>query len=332
RAPWIREWERYVEKIRHRCTTTGETYENVVATVKGCVKRKTLKNLATYVLKKPMVDVSDADIMRAVQARCCTLKNEFVPDVTSLFRQKLKMDLSMDDCDARIFRYYVDFNGIVEDNGLQGLIVLKAQINRLIDFERRDCKSDDDYALKGESKSAKSGCKPPKNNSANAGRKPGPARSESPRPAQLVLPRHLAPPPKEGCLFCKGTHWLADYPTPADTQRGNAQHKYREVKEQRANAVCSKAARYGRSGRTVRINGVVEMTYSPDTGAAKSVVPRGIVDAIREMQPTLQVTNLPTVVEAVMADGRVQLCEQEVLLDLGLTTMLVLSHYGQFPV
>ncbi|EGZ07150.1 hypothetical protein PHYSODRAFT_390243, partial [Phytophthora sojae] len=56
-----------------------------------------------------------------VQARCRTSKNEFVPDVTSLFRQQLKMDLSIDDCDAKIFRYYEDFNGIVEDNGPQGL-------------------------------------------------------------------------------------------------------------------------------------------------------------------------------------------------------------------
>ncbi|GMF29320.1 unnamed protein product [Phytophthora fragariaefolia] len=168
---WHHEWERYVEKIRHRCTTTSDTYENVVATVKGSENRKTLKNLATYVLKKSVDSMTDAGIMSAVQARCHTLKNEFVPDVTSLFRQTLKMDLSIDDCDARIFRYYEDFNGIVEDNGLQKLIgadneadadyksrvksrcrllvenlqppVLKAQISRLIGLERRDCKSND---------------------------------------------------------------------------------------------------------------------------------------------------------------------------------------------
>ncbi|GMF34452.1 unnamed protein product [Phytophthora fragariaefolia] len=60
--------------------------------------------------------------MRAVKARHRTLKNEFVPDVASLFRANLKMDLSVDDCYARIFRYYEDFNGIVENNGLQDLI------------------------------------------------------------------------------------------------------------------------------------------------------------------------------------------------------------------
>ncbi|KAG1698294.1 hypothetical protein DVH05_015283 [Phytophthora capsici] len=48
---WHREWDSYVEKIRHRCSTTGETYDNVVATVTGSVRRQTLKNLAMYVLK-----------------------------------------------------------------------------------------------------------------------------------------------------------------------------------------------------------------------------------------------------------------------------------------
>ncbi|KAJ8566324.1 hypothetical protein ON010_g6802 [Phytophthora cinnamomi] len=59
--------------------------------------------------------------MGAVQDRCRTTKNEFAPDVTSLFHQKLQVSLSIDDYDARIFRYYEDFNGIVDDNGLRGL-------------------------------------------------------------------------------------------------------------------------------------------------------------------------------------------------------------------
>ncbi|POM60590.1 hypothetical protein PHPALM_30531 [Phytophthora palmivora] len=93
----IFEWERYVEKIQHRCTTTGETFENVVATVKGCLKRGTLKNLAVYVLKKPLASVTDVGVMNVVKVRCHTLKNE-------------------------AFRYYEDFNAFMEDNGLQGLI------------------------------------------------------------------------------------------------------------------------------------------------------------------------------------------------------------------
>ncbi|KAE9045934.1 hypothetical protein PR003_g1250 [Phytophthora rubi] len=76
------------------------------------------------------------------------------------------MDLSIDDSNARIFRYYEDFSGIVEGNVLQRLFgngdeyekarcrllvdnlqppVLKSQISRLIDLERRV--KNDDVAL-----------------------------------------------------------------------------------------------------------------------------------------------------------------------------------------
>ncbi|OWY99707.1 LOW QUALITY PROTEIN: hypothetical protein PHMEG_00029251 [Phytophthora megakarya] len=117
---WLREWERYVENMGHRCTTTGESYENVMVTVKGSVKHKTLRKLFTYVLKKPVADVIDTDVMKALQARWCTLKNEFVPDVTSLLHRTLKMAYQL--MTARILHYYEDFNGIKEDNGLQWLI------------------------------------------------------------------------------------------------------------------------------------------------------------------------------------------------------------------
>ncbi|ETO58443.1 hypothetical protein F444_23188, partial [Phytophthora nicotianae P1976] len=49
-------------------------------------------------------------------------KTDFVPDVSSLFCQNLKMDLAIDDCDARIIRYYESFNAVVEDNILYGLL------------------------------------------------------------------------------------------------------------------------------------------------------------------------------------------------------------------
>ncbi|OWY97786.1 hypothetical protein PHMEG_00031597 [Phytophthora megakarya] len=102
---WLREWERYMEKMRHHCTTTERGRHC------QCVKRKTLKNLATYVLKKTVTDVADADNMRAVISRCSTFKNDFMPAITSLFCQKLKMDLSIDGCDARVFRYYKPLMG-----------------------------------------------------------------------------------------------------------------------------------------------------------------------------------------------------------------------------
>lgn len=79
------------------------------------------------------------------------------------------MDLSVDDCDARVFQYLQDFTCVVEESGLQSLIgtagptnpgnkdrlkkrcrllvenlqpmLLQDQVQRLIEFERRDRKS-----------------------------------------------------------------------------------------------------------------------------------------------------------------------------------------------
>ncbi|KAJ8537358.1 hypothetical protein ON010_g13238 [Phytophthora cinnamomi] len=115
-------------------------------------------------------------------------------------------------------------------------------------------------------------------------------------------------------------------------QREEARKKFREAKERRSGALRSKAARYTTPSASVRINGLLETPYSPDTGvdtgADKSVVPRGVFDSLRAMQPTLQPTALLHAVEAVMADGRTQMCDLEVLLDLDLTTLTgrVLLH------
>uniref|UniRef100_H3H4K2 Reverse transcriptase/retrotransposon-derived protein RNase H-like domain-containing protein n=1 Tax=Phytophthora ramorum TaxID=164328 RepID=H3H4K2_PHYRM len=331
---WHREWERYVEKIRHRFTTTGETYENVVTTVKGSVKRKTLKNLAMHVLKKPVDDVTDADIMSAVQARYRTLKNEFVPDVASLFHQSLRMDLSVDGCDARVFRYYEVFNGIVESNGLQRQIgagsesdtgyksrmkarcrllvenlqppVLKAQISRLIELERRNSKRD---------VKASKQVRPPQRSS-DGSSMDGASRDSAPAPTApcgaVATPRHPRPPPQDDCLVCKGAHWLKDYPTATNTQKEAARQQYQSAKEQRAGSVRSKAVRAGATRNMVRVNGLLEVAYIADTGAYQSVIPTAMADSLLSLDSPVSVT---------LADGSVQVCEMEVVLDLELVTI-----------
>ncbi|GMF35886.1 unnamed protein product [Phytophthora fragariaefolia] len=346
---WLREWERYVQKMRRRCTTTGETYENVVATVKGCVERKTLKNMATYVLKKLVVDVTDVDIMGAVKARCRTLKNEFVPDVTSLFRHKLKMDLSIDDCDARVFGYYEDFNA----EGRLGVTylvenlqppVLKAQLTRLIDLEMRDCKSYDvvlfdlilehakvqqrfhrkshDYAARGDSKAAEPDRKSQKTSDASAKAEPARSTPSAAQPhASARAPRPSRPPPQDGSLVCKGAHWLKDCPTATDAQKEAARTRYQAEKEQRTQAFRSKAARTGTTRNIVRVKGLLEVPYIADTSADQSVVSSAIVESLRAVQPDLRTNSLSSAISVTLADGRSEWCGMEVVLDFELVTI-----------
>jgi hypothetical protein len=119
---WYREWNHYVTKIRHRCTVTGEAIERVVATVKGAIQPEVLDIIAGYVLRGPLEAITDDEVLQLIHTRSQTLVNGFVPDVKTLVRQLLHMDLSTDDCDTRVFRYFQDFTRIAEETGLQGLI------------------------------------------------------------------------------------------------------------------------------------------------------------------------------------------------------------------
>ncbi|POM78483.1 Hypothetical protein PHPALM_3984 [Phytophthora palmivora] len=270
--------------------------------------------MATYVLKKPVADVTDADIMGAVQARCRTLKNEFVRGVTSLFRQKHKMDLSIPDCDARVFRYYEDFNGIMEDNGLQGLI--GADNTTDAGFKNRmktRCRLLD-YAAKGDSKAAKPDRKPQKTSHAGASTK---AESSAAQPsASAREPRASRPPPQEGCLVCKGAHWLKDFPTATDVQKETARARYQAEKEQRTQAFRSKAAHTGTTRNIVRINGLLEVPYIADTGADQNVVSSAMMDSLHAVQPDLRTNSLSSPINVTLADGRPELCGMEVVLEI----------------
>ncbi|GMF46604.1 unnamed protein product [Phytophthora fragariaefolia] len=102
-------------------STPQPVFEGIVATVKGSVGPVVLKTLSTYVLKKPVEDVDDAEVMAQVQKRCKSLKNAVISDVTTLYRKQLKLGMTLDDCDARVFQYFQAFTKIVEDNDLQGV-------------------------------------------------------------------------------------------------------------------------------------------------------------------------------------------------------------------
>ncbi|OWY91677.1 hypothetical protein PHMEG_00039643, partial [Phytophthora megakarya] len=122
----------------------------------------------------------------------------------------------------------------------------------------------------------------------------------------------------EGCLVCKGPHWLKDFPTATGAQREEAQSKFREVKEQRLSALRSKSARYATPAGTVRVNKLLEVPYMPDTGADKSIVPQNIMDSLLAVQPTLVVTPLNTQVE-------------EILLNLALSTVAGMVSMRSVP-
>ncbi|POM80973.1 Hypothetical protein PHPALM_1125 [Phytophthora palmivora] len=355
---WYRDWKHYEDKIKQRCSGSGEEYASVISTVKGAVKPEVLQTMACFL----------------------TLKNEYIPDIKTLFKRELRMELSLDDCDARVFQYFQDFTRIVEENGLQGFIdstdptspghkdrmkqrcrrlvenlqpaLLQDQVQRLIEFESRDWRADDvalfDLILE-HAKAQQRFFNQSKDSAATAKTKGGtPATAKppaaklnkeaaakpsvnKPQPVTTRAPK-TATPPTEGCLFCKGPHWLRECPTATAEQRQAALGKYKEDKQQRVGPIRSKAAGTGNTAYTVKLNGSVEVLYVPDTGADRTILPSSVLRALEAaVPPRVEKYRMSRPVTVVLADGSTKTFTDEVKLDLLLTTAAGVVHVRQVP-
>eukprot|EP00644_Phytophthora_capsici_P019275 jgi/Phyca11/132450/e_gw1.167.4.1 len=263
RAPRLTEWSqpalveyqrqrrRCEEKIQERCSATGE---------------------AAYA--KSVLEVTDDDLVRAIKVKAGNMMNDYVPDLDKLFDQ-LKMNMQQSDIEARVAQYFIDFDRIVEEHGLVGVLdrqgtsnpvhakmrfrllvrrlqpeVLRREIERLAQVTHRHVKTDgialyelivdrakrqhQAHLLNLELKAARgprvneSKQETGRNNqtakSASSGgslRRAGQERSERSNNSRGSQPSrenyggtgHRNEPPCDGCLPCKGAHWLKDCPT-----------------------------------------------------------------------------------------------------------------------
>ncbi|KAG2979409.1 hypothetical protein PC119_g21488 [Phytophthora cactorum] len=344
------------------------------------VKPEVLHTMARFLLKgKPVESVTDDKILQLVCQRCQTLKNEYIPDIKTLFKRELRMDLSVDDCDARVFQDFQDFTRIMEENGLQGLIgtadpghkdrmkercrllvenmqpvLLQEQIQRQIDFERRDCRTDDVAlctlilehakaqqpffsqskdsagASKGKSGAAatattlkQAGLKSTKTSS-------GKRNSGGAAPTNARAPK-ASVPPTEGCLFCKGPHWLRECPAVTEQQCRATLERFKEAKQQRVDSIRLKSAGAGHARYMATLNGVLEVPYLLETGADRSMLPSDVLHGLEAAAPPVTVHQLARPVTVILADGRTTNCVEEALLDLQLTTAAGIVNIHRVP-
>ncbi|ETI37940.1 hypothetical protein F443_16217, partial [Phytophthora nicotianae P1569] len=219
--------------------------------------------------------------------------------------------------------------------------VLREQIERLVDLERRDCRTDDValfdlilehakaqhryHQLNKENTPVAATSRPAKNQVSKSQKQPATTTDRRTKPGAPAgtRPTKAAKPPVDGCLVCGGAHWLKECPTATEEQRKEALDKFRAAKKQ---CVRSKAAKGTGSLKTVRINNLVEVMYLPDTGADRSIIPSCVVETLRTVQPDLDVLRLQNPVPVTLADGRAISCVEEVKVDLALTTTAGLVH------
>ncbi|EGZ23258.1 hypothetical protein PHYSODRAFT_487322 [Phytophthora sojae] len=114
----MRDPRQYEERIWERCLATGEAHENVVVSIKSSMEPRLLEHLAHYEFRSTVEAVTETRLQEEIKRRAGSLMNDHVPDVAKLFDDNLKMDMKVQDIGARIAKYFMDFDRIVDVHGL----------------------------------------------------------------------------------------------------------------------------------------------------------------------------------------------------------------------
>ncbi|KAG6613145.1 uncharacterized protein IUM83_18783 [Phytophthora cinnamomi] len=324
---WRRERERYVEKIQQKCRTSNGSFDAAVMRVRDTVRE-----------------------------RASTLQNGHIPDVQSFFKANLRMDMSEKDIDARVLKYFVDFDQLVEDHGFETLLgvgsvsatgyrdrmkqrcklliaglapaMLKVEIERFVLLQHKDAKADD-VALRDlilERATAQQHYhlmqmeeKPDKRQTVTVNKK-NPELKAKPRTSGEPAAKQTEKNPVRVRAVGSargGGHFAQQCPTATEEQKAEAR---RRLDEARARKV--KAARVAKSPgrRRVVINEVLEIPFRPDSGADCCFLPEEYLRELQAVDTSVHPIKLDNPVAVELAGGKVDHCHFECTVDLLLGT------------
>ncbi|POM67663.1 Hypothetical protein PHPALM_16295, partial [Phytophthora palmivora] len=131
--------------------------------------------------------------------------------------------------------------------------------------------------------------------------------------------------PRNGCLSCKGPHWVKDCPNLTEAQRKEVLDRLQEKKNKPAGGGGSRALHVGletgsEDGTQVLLNGLVTVPLIADSGSDWTIVPSAVLEELQALQPELQVKSLPSPVVTSLADGTEVDCTTSACLNLQLVT------------
>ncbi|KAK1931481.1 hypothetical protein P3T76_013237 [Phytophthora citrophthora] len=328
-------------------------------------------HLARFVLKKRVADVTDEDLGLAITRRCSALQNSHIPDMDQLFKDKLKMNLRIEDTEARVVDYFVLFDKIVEDHGLGGILgsgrenepnydermklrckyllkniapdMLKLEIERLT-IAKPVLKKDDIalyealverareqqhyHRLSKEIKQVDKTSINPRTSSSSSKKLVSSFKSKGSQNQQQAgskgnqkKPEDAKPraPPRDGCLVCKGAHWVKDCPTASEDDKAAALKRMNDMMNQRLRAKTVRSM-VQPGDRAAILNGKLEVPFRADTGADYDVITRRLVQEIAKLDAALVVKRLAVPMEVEVADGRVVHCNEQCEVDVQLLT------------
>ncbi|POM68944.1 Hypothetical protein PHPALM_14828 [Phytophthora palmivora] len=358
---FLRERRQYLSKVRERCMVTGEDENNVTFSIKSTVGPQIIEHLAHYVLRTPITEVMEEALKAEMERKAGNMMNDHVPDVAKLFAEGLKMDLREPDIEARVSKYFMDFDRLVEDQGLATWVgrgeaidiagrqrmktrckllvdnllpdVLRIDVERLVNMTHRGAKADDVqlydviveravrqqhyHLMQAETKKAVQGQVRTKKSQSDGNRK-----SETPRDTAKTSEGGAArektarPPPRDGCLICKGSHRAMECPTATREQKDEARRTLAARRAERLKHVGTGTS----SGPSVTINGVLDVPFCADSGAESNILSRSMVDELCTLDSTVKLVKLepPTVVK--VAGGATMQCRDRVEVDLRIST------------
>ncbi|POM64696.1 Hypothetical protein PHPALM_19741 [Phytophthora palmivora] len=248
-----------------------------------------------------IAEVTEEALKAEMERKAGNMMNDHVPDVAKLFAEGLKMDLREPDIEARVSKYFMDFDRLL---GGQGLVVAKllTLLVRLVNMTHRGAKADDVqlydvivervvrqqhyHLMQAETKKAVQGQVRTKKTQSDGNR-----TSETPRDAAKTSEGGAArektarPPPRDGCLICKVSHRAMECPTATREQKDEARR-----------------------------------TLAAHSGAESNILSRSMVDELCTLDSTVKLVKLepPTVVK--VAGGATMQCRDRVEVDLRIST------------
>ncbi|KAJ0391666.1 hypothetical protein P43SY_011197 [Pythium insidiosum] len=222
--------------------------------------------------------IDDEAIMEKINERSNTLLNEHIPDLDELFVKHLKMNMAEPDVDARVMDYFGSFDRIVEEHGLGDLLIV------IQDF---DAKTDEvklfDLVVKRAKEQQHSH---QMQQEADSKARPGQKASQKrDMPKQKPTDKQ---PPRTGCWHCKGNHWLKDCPVASDEEKTAALATMERLRG--AKKAYLRSVRIAGPDPRINmaiVNDVFELPFVADTGADCNMIPRKVVDEMRDLD-TLQ--------------------------------------------
>ncbi|GMF21958.1 unnamed protein product [Phytophthora lilii] len=96
--------------------------ERELVSITASVETRVLDYLARFILRTSLEAVTGVDIMAEIERKCGTILNVHVPDGTGVFMEWLNMNLQEQNIEARISKYFVDFDRLVEEKGFLGML------------------------------------------------------------------------------------------------------------------------------------------------------------------------------------------------------------------